>query len=64
MVDKPEKSRDLYHTMYALTGLSLSQWGDTVFEEFEENELGELNPIYNVVSSRLEEAKKHFAAKQ
>ena len=54
MIDKPGKSRDLYHTAYALAGLSLSQHDETIFEELECNELRALDPIYNVSVERLQ----------
>lgn len=62
MIDKPGKSRDLYHTAYALAGLSLSQHDDTVFEELECNELSVLDPTYNVSSEKVAKARQHFGS--
>jgi len=62
MTDKPGKSRDLYHTAYALSGLSLSQHDETVFEELECNELKPLDPIYNISVEKLQQARKYFGS--
>ena len=62
MVDKPGKSRDLYHTAYALAGLSLSQHDETVFQELECNELRPLNPIYNISVEKVAMIRQHFGS--
>lgn len=59
LVDKPEKSRDLYHTSYSLAGLALSQYKDFFFKNNKENKLCEIDPIYNVGKEAVEKARNH-----
>lgn len=61
--DKPTKSVDLYHTMYALCGLSLSQCrgaGETGMFDWEFAKLGEVDPVANVSVGQLERFKAFF----
>ncbi|VVA12953.1 PREDICTED: farnesyltransferase [Prunus dulcis] len=67
--DKPGKSRDFYHTCYALSGLSLSQhiWSDdesllmprAVLGPYS-NLLEPIHPLFNVVLERYHEARDFF----
>ena len=43
--DKPGKGRDIYHTAYALAGLSLSQKAEGVLND---TAIEPVNPIFNV----------------
>lgn len=43
--DKPGKKRDLYHTCYSLSGLSLAQENNLLHPS---NETSDIDPIYNV----------------
>lgn len=55
--DKPGKNRDIYHTWYSLSGLSLSQ------EHFcarEGDRLVVLDPVYNVEKERMQAAREYF----
>ena len=56
--DKPGKKRDLYHTCYAMCGLSLSQEVEMVNKE---NETSDIDPIYNVEKDVLKEAEEFFS---
>ncbi|XP_021811003.1 protein farnesyltransferase subunit beta-like isoform X1 [Prunus avium] len=67
--DKPGKSRDFYHTCYALSGLSVSQhiWSDdesllmprAVLGTYS-NLLEPIHPLFNVVLERYHEARGFF----
>ncbi|CAB4315864.1 unnamed protein product [Prunus armeniaca] len=67
--DKPGKSRDFYHTCYALSGLSVSQhiWSDdesllmprAVLGPYS-NLLEPIHPLFNVVLERYHEARDFF----
>ncbi|BBH06727.1 Prenyltransferase family protein [Prunus dulcis] len=67
--DKPGKSRDFYHTCYALSGLSVSQhiWSDdesllmprAVLGPYS-NLLEPIHPFFNVVLERYHEARDFF----
>lgn len=57
--DKPGMSRDLMHTCYALSGLSITQHyggGECV----EGNELRRTNPVYNLCTDKFERAWDFF----
>lgn len=67
--DKPGKSRDFYHTCYALSGLSVSQhiWSDDVSLLMPRAVLGPysnllepIHPLFNVVLERYHEARDFF----
>eukprot|EP00962_Isochrysis_galbana_P001229 scaffold309_cov136-Isochrysis_galbana.AAC.6 len=62
--DKPGKARDYYHTCYSLSGLAVaaaahqlagvpSEWVESV---------GVVNPVFNVLNARVDQALRHFAA--
>jgi protein farnesyltransferase subunit beta len=66
MIDKPGKSADLYHTCYALSGLSLAQHnfadsdsvlGSTV------NLLRKVDPVYNVVGNKAQQMMQFFQSR-
>lgn len=67
-MDKPGKSPDLYHTCYALSGLSLVQ--NSLFGEkpvvlgLNENLLLPINPTLNVVTGKAEAMMKWFQDQQ
>eukprot|EP00828_Plagiopyla_frontata_P048559 TRINITY_DN9342_c0_g1_i1.p2 TRINITY_DN9342_c0_g1~~TRINITY_DN9342_c0_g1_i1.p2 ORF type:complete len:151 (-),score=25.23 TRINITY_DN9342_c0_g1_i1:56-508(-) len=66
LFDKPKKPRDLYHTCYSLSGLSLAQTLKSDYQElflFENssNKLMDIDPIYNVEASKLEFAREYFS---
>ena len=56
--DKPGKSRDIYHTCYALSGLSASQ---SLTGCLNEVYVEDIEPIYNITVKSHETAMKHFA---
>ncbi|CAB4285677.1 unnamed protein product [Prunus armeniaca] len=67
--DKPGKSRDFYHTCYALSGLSVSQhiWSDDESLQMPRAVLGPysnllepIHPLFNVVLERYHEARDFF----
>jgi hypothetical protein len=43
-----------------LSGLSLSQFDEVVFKGIEDNELRQQDPVYNVTSEKMEQARKYF----
>uniref|UniRef100_A0A061SE94 Protein farnesyltransferase subunit beta n=1 Tax=Tetraselmis sp. GSL018 TaxID=582737 RepID=A0A061SE94_9CHLO len=59
--DKPGKSRDFYHTCYCLSGLSAAQHapGAKVLGP-RSNLLARVDPVVNVVASKLEKARSFF----
>lgn len=64
LIDKPEKPPDVYHTCYALSGLSIAQHSvknNTCVIGKPENILNKTNPIYNIEVSCLEKALKYFS---
>lgn len=56
--DKPGKGRDIYHTAYALSGLSLSQELSGVISK---TSIEAVNPLYNVTVRSYEQAKEWFS---
>jgi protein farnesyltransferase subunit beta len=61
--DKPGKGRDYYHTCYALSGLAVAAAAhqqDGVPKEWVEA-VGVVNPVFNVLNTRVEQALRHFA---
>ena len=53
LVDKPGKSRDFYHTCYALSGLSVAQHSPYTTEEEEEKPIlvgGDVNLLVSKIS--------------
>lgn len=66
--DKPSKSRDFYHTCYALSGLSYAQHHlnaeeNNVLGDLAMNELRPANPIFNVCLDKVDRMTKYFARK-
>ncbi len=64
MCDKPGKSADLYHTCYALSGLSIAQHncapsGPSVLGSAA-NALRRTNPVYNVVEGKVDRMTSFF----
>eukprot|EP01107_Rhizomastix_libera_P001545 TRINITY_DN12535_c0_g1_i1.p1 TRINITY_DN12535_c0_g1~~TRINITY_DN12535_c0_g1_i1.p1 ORF type:complete len:426 (-),score=59.48 TRINITY_DN12535_c0_g1_i1:14-1291(-) len=61
--DKPGKSRDLYHTCYSLSGLSLAQHTPAGAAALggERNLLAELDPVHGVPKSKVEQALQYFS---
>jgi protein farnesyltransferase subunit beta len=59
LIDKPGKEVDIYHTCSALSGLALSQ---EIECERKEDKLEEIDPIYHIKKSKLEEARKYFSS--
>lgn len=62
--DKPTKNVDLYHTMYALCGMSLSLGKDVedrIMFDWDSVELKEVDPVANVGVEQLKRFKEHFA---
>ncbi len=64
MIDKPGKSPDLYHTCYALSGLSVVQNNLGGLEPtvlgVAENLLLPINPVFNVIAGRAEAMMQWF----
>eukprot|EP01106_Pelomyxa_sp_JSP_P012329 TRINITY_DN33_c0_g2_i4.p1 TRINITY_DN33_c0_g2~~TRINITY_DN33_c0_g2_i4.p1 ORF type:complete len:153 (+),score=15.46 TRINITY_DN33_c0_g2_i4:150-608(+) len=64
--DKPPKSRDLYHTCYALCGLSIIQHcpDGTINSAFGESDyiLESMNAEHGIAQRKCEAALKHFSA--
>lgn len=63
--DKPGKSSDFYHTCYALSGLSASQYnvdGSTVVVGDEGNLLGRTDPVYNVLLEKALRKSDYFSS--
>ncbi len=71
LIDKPGKSADLYHTCYALSGLSSSQNHNSEVAFFDpvyylqnsDNVLEETDPVYNVKKEKLLVAEQFFKEK-
>ncbi len=63
LIDKPGKSADLYHTCYALSGLSLAQHNladsDSVLGSAA-NLLRAIDPVYNVTGTKAREMIAYF----
>lgn len=62
LLDKPEKNRDIYHTCYALSGLSVAQNSPRhiVIGSPNSNLVEIIHPVYNLVLSSAAEALKYF----
>ncbi|XP_015910439.1 protein farnesyltransferase subunit beta [Parasteatoda tepidariorum] len=66
MIDKPERSRDFYHTCYSLSGLSISQhfYNSNNMKDWivghKNNELVQTHPIYNICVPSAVSAIKYF----
>jgi len=55
--DKPGKGRDIYHTSYALAGLSLSQEAAGIIND---TTMERVNPIFNVTAKAHARAAEWF----
>ncbi|XP_030628041.1 protein farnesyltransferase subunit beta [Chanos chanos] len=66
LLDKPNKSRDFYHTCYCLSGLSIAQYfgNRNLHHELllgrEENKLAPTHPVYNICPEKVAQAIQHF----
>lgn len=66
LVDKPGKSRDFYHSCYALSGLSIAQHnpsGNHSVLGKSENLLSEINPIHNICKEKVKKVYEYFKDK-
>lgn len=68
LIDKPGKSPDLYHTCYALSGLSLAQHNSNQMNPtilgHQSNLLRPTDPLHNVVVGKPEAMIAHFCQKR
>ncbi|KAK4884664.1 hypothetical protein RN001_000935 [Aquatica leii] len=63
LLDKPGRPRDIYHTCYALSGLSIAQHsidGSIFVLGSHDNKLGKTHPIYNIGPGLVLRAGSHF----
>lgn len=64
LIDKPGKPRDVYHTCYTLSGLSVSQHGTGVGKPYvvgsPENELNPVHPLHNIAPHLVHQAVHYF----
>ncbi|XP_063831321.1 protein farnesyltransferase subunit beta [Ostrinia nubilalis] len=64
LIDKPGKFRDIYHTCYTLSGLSVAQHGTGVGDAFvvgsPSNELNRVHPLHNVAPHLVYNAVHYF----
>lgn len=62
LLDKPKKSRDMYHTCYALSGLSVAQNSPEpiIIGPPNMNLVPVIHPVYNLVLSSAANALKYF----
>ena len=62
--DKPAKPPDYYHTCYALSGLSVAQWGWGTSQVMggDSNQLLQTDPVYNIRPCRLAAAREYYAS--
>lgn len=62
LLDKPEKNRDIYHTCYALSGLSVAQHSpqSLIVGSADLNTVEIIHPVYNLEISSALEALKYF----
>jgi protein farnesyltransferase subunit beta len=63
--DKPGKGSDFYHSCYAASGLALSQGlvgtdEKLLFKNIHENQVNEVDPVFNVDPKKLAKAKEWF----
>ena len=66
MIDKPGKPPDLYHTCYALSGLSLAQHAgdEVVLLGTPANLVEKTDPVHNVLAGKAEAMVAHFRGMQ
>ncbi|XP_032686926.1 protein farnesyltransferase subunit beta isoform X1 [Odontomachus brunneus] len=64
LLDKPGKNRDIYHTCYALSGLSVAQNSPqpSIVGSKVTNSVAIIHPVYNLVVASATNALKHFGA--
>ncbi|XP_015116348.1 protein farnesyltransferase subunit beta [Diachasma alloeum] len=62
LLDKPEKNRDIYHTCYGLSGLSIAQNSPTplIVGRKHQNSVEIIHPLYNLVLASVANALSHF----
>ncbi|XP_018335721.1 protein farnesyltransferase subunit beta [Agrilus planipennis] len=62
LLDKPGKPRDIYHTCYTLSGLSVAQHSkrEANIVGSSENELAETHPLYNITPDMVLKALTYF----
>ena len=60
LIDKPGKPRDLYHTCYALSGLSIAQENGKVTYGDSINIIKEIDPVFNLEVACLKRAMEFF----
>ncbi|XP_049877825.1 protein farnesyltransferase subunit beta [Pectinophora gossypiella] len=64
LIDKPGKPRDMYHTCYTLSGLSVAQHGTGVGDPFvvgsPRNELNRVHPLHNIAPHLVYNAVHYF----
>ncbi|CAG4954007.1 unnamed protein product [Parnassius apollo] len=64
LIDKPGKPRDIYHTCYTLSGLSVAQHGTSVGNSFvvgsPTNELKSVHPLHNIAPHLVYNAMRYF----
>ncbi|KFD47606.1 hypothetical protein M513_11525 [Trichuris suis] len=67
LIDKPGKNRDLYHTCYTLSGLSIAQHFDPsevahpTVVGLKSNEVRRIHPIYNITLGKERDAAAYFS---
>ena len=63
LLDKPGKHRDIYHTSYTLSGLSVAQhfMNDVHILGDEENEVECTHPVYNIRPDHVRKAMLYFS---
>jgi protein farnesyltransferase subunit beta len=61
--DKPGKGRDYYHTCYSLSGLAVAAAAHRLsgVPRGWVGSVGLLNPVFNVINARVDQAMRHFA---
>jgi protein farnesyltransferase subunit beta len=66
MIDKPGKSPDLYHSCYALSGLSLAQnnMADHTVLGNQSNLLRKTDPVFNLVEGKAAVMCAYFKEKK
>lgn len=62
LIDKPDKNRDVYHSCYGLSGLSISQNSPTplIVGRRHQNSVEIIHPLYNLVLSSVAKASNYF----
>lgn len=64
LIDKPGKARDIYHTCYTLSGLSVAQHGTGASDPYivgaPKNELNRIHPLHNIAPHLAYNALHYF----